>query len=335
MRLPAAFAAAIVFLLLSGCVSDGDPRIGTVERELVVYTYDGLTSEWGLGPRIFPLFEAECGCRVKTVAPGDVGSMMSRLIAEKASPQADVALGIDNTFRPAAVANDLFAPYEPANAGSVGEALVDGDFRFIPFDWGYLAFVYDSEKISNPPQSLDDLLQPEFRGKFAIEDARTSSPGKVFLYWVAAEKGSSTRDYLIALKRQVLTVTPGWSEAYNLFTSGEVPMVLSYSTSPAYHEINENTTKYRAAVFKRLPRQIEYVSVVKGAPHPELAREFAEFMLSPAAQREIPLGNYMYPASTSTELPEAFAELPVPEGFVPEPAGADKWLEVWEEVFSP
>jgi thiamine transport system substrate-binding protein len=41
------------------------------------------------------------------------------------------------------------------------------------------------------------------------------------------------------LKGRVLTVTPGWSEAYGLFTKGEAPMVLSYTTSPAYHVIAE------------------------------------------------------------------------------------------------
>ena len=41
------------------------------------------------------------------------------------------------------------------------------------------------------------------------------------------------------LKDRVLTVTPGWSEAYGLFTKGEAPMVLSYTTSPAYHMIAE------------------------------------------------------------------------------------------------
>ena len=306
----------------------------TPTPELVVYTYDGITSEWGLGPKIFPAFERQCGCKVKVVAPGDVGSFLSRLIAEKNNAKADVALGIDNTFKRIAKEKDLLQPYTPKNFGEVDPSLFDGDYRFIPFDWGYVAFVYDSEALPNPPASLDDLLKPEYRKKFVLEDARTSSPGKVFLHWVAAEKGDATRAYLQALKPQVLTVTPGWSEAYNLFLAGEAPMVLSYSTSPAYHLINENTTRYQAAIFSSLPRQVEYVSLVKNAPHPELAKRFVEFMLSEEAQQEVPLGNYMYPAVPSTPLPDAFGLTPFPSAAVPSVENESAWLPLWEETFS-
>src|SRR3546814_1326957 len=43
--------------------------------------------------------------------------------------------------------------------------------------------------------------------------------------------------------------TKGWSEAYGLFLEGEAPMVLSYSTSPAYHMIAEDEDRYQAAGF--------------------------------------------------------------------------------------
>ena len=57
------------------------------------------------------------------------------------------------------------------------------------------------------------------------------------------------RDAWRRLKPRILTTTPGWSEAYALFTKGEAPMVLSYTTSPAYHMIAENDARYQAASF--------------------------------------------------------------------------------------
>ena len=59
-------------------------------------------------------------------------------------------------------------------------------------------------------------------------------------------------DELAKLKGRMLTVTPGWSESYGLFTKGEAPMVLSYTTSPAYHMIAEGTEKYQAAAFESM-----------------------------------------------------------------------------------
>ena len=47
----------------------------------------------------------------------------------------------------------------------------------------------------------------------------------------------------------IVPVTPGWSEAYGLFLEGEADMVLSYTTSPAYHLIAEEDAGYTAAAF--------------------------------------------------------------------------------------
>ncbi|MFH1200509.1 MAG: thiamine ABC transporter substrate-binding protein, partial [Candidatus Micrarchaeota archaeon] len=71
------------------------------------------------------------------------------------------------------------------------------------------------------------------------------------------------------------------------------------------------------------------------AKNKDLARQFVEFMLSPDAQKEIPLGNYMYPAVPSTPLPEAFKQTPMPSSAVPGVSDGAKWLRLWEEVFSP
>jgi thiamine transport system substrate-binding protein len=309
--------------------------------ELVIYTYDGITSDWGLGPEIFPKFEGKCGCKLKVIAKGDVGVFLSQLIFEKSSPKADIALGIDNTFMGKAIDEDLLEPFEGAGYQSVDPSLFSNlpnstspDLRFIPFDWGYLAFVYDSEKISEPPMSLEELALPKFHKKIILEDARTSSPGKVFLHWVASEYGERTADYLRSLWPNLLTITPGWSEAYNLFLQGEAPIVLSYSTSPAYHIVNENTTKYKAAIFPKLPRQIEFVGIIKGAKNRRLAGQFIEFMLSEDAQGEIPLGNYMYPADPSVPLPDAFRLSAMPSSAPYSMDDDGKWVKIWEEALS-
>jgi ABC transporter substrate-binding protein (ThiB subfamily) len=96
---------------------------------------------------------------------------------------------------------------------------------------------------------------------------------------------------------RVLTVTPGWSEAYGLFTSGEAPMVLSYTTSPAYHMVAEDTDRYQAAEFSEGHYlQIEVAGLLANAPDKDLARDFLGFMMTPGFQNEIPTNNWMLPA---------------------------------------
>ena len=100
-----------------------------------------------------------------------------------------------------------------------------------------------------PPTSLKELVEGDPAEKIVIEDPRTSTPGLGLLLWVKSVYGERRRDAWAKLKDRVLTVTPGWSEAYGLFTKGEAPMVLSYTTSPAYHMVAESTDRYQAAAF--------------------------------------------------------------------------------------
>ena len=69
----------------------------------------------------------------------------------------------------------------------------------------------------------------------------------VFL-WMKAVYGEEADRAWERLSGRVLTVTKGWSEAYGLFLDGEAPMVLSYTTSPAYHQVIEGTDRYKAVI---------------------------------------------------------------------------------------
>src|SRR3546814_5226288 len=72
--------------------------------------------------------------------------------------------------------------------------------------------------------------------------------------------------------------TKGWSEAYGLFLEGEAPLVLSYTTSPAYHMIAEDEDRYQAANFAEGHyMQVEVAAMTKSSDDPELARQFLRF----------------------------------------------------------
>ncbi len=172
--------------------------------------------------------------------------------------------------------------------------------------------------------------------KIVLEDPRTSTPGLGFLLWMKAVYGDQAGDAWQKLKARVLTVTPGWSEAYGLFTKGEAPMVLSYTTSPAYHLVEEKTDRYKAAAFvEGHYLQIEIAGMTSTSDLPALARRFLGFMMEPGFQDLIATKNWMFPAGrTSKPLPEAFATLVVPSKtlqFTPEDVAANRraWTEEW------
>ena len=101
------------------------------------------------------------------------------------------------------------------------------------------------------------------------------------------------------LSDNIVTVTKGWSEAYGLFLEGEADMVLSYTTSPAYHLIAEDDDSKRAVPFDEGHyMQIEVAGKLAGTDQPELADRFLDFMVGEKFQSIIPTTNWMYPAVT-------------------------------------
>ena len=96
---------------------------------------------------------------------------------------------------------------------------------FVPFDYGYFAFIYDSDKLSNPPQNFEALMENQQNLKMVIQDPRSSTPGLGLLLWIKTLYGDEAGDIWKKLSPSVLTITPGWSEAYGLFLKGEADMV--------------------------------------------------------------------------------------------------------------
>jgi len=138
-----------------------------------------------------------------------------------------------------------------------------------------------------------------------------------------------------------VTTTKGWSEAYGLFLEGEAPMVLSYTTSPAYHMIAEGEERYQAAAFAEGHyMQVEVAAMTRSSDEPELARQFLRFMLSPGFQEVIPTAQWMYPAvDLPGGLPDAYGRLVDPAKpllFPAEEVAAERkaWVEEWLKAVS-
>jgi len=285
----------------------------SAKDKLTIYTYDSFVSDWGPGPKIKTAFEATCNCELEWVAVADAVATLNRIKLEGAGSKADILLGIDTSLTSEASATGLFEEHS-IKTENLNLPVPWTDKTFVPYDYGHFAIIYDSEKIKTPPASLDELVNGDPELKIVIQDPRTSSPGLGLLLWIKAVYGDKAAEAWTKLSRRVLTVTPGWSEAYGMFTKGEAPMVLSYTTSPAYHMVAESTDRYRAAAFPEGHyMQIEVAGILKSSQNKPLARRFLDFMTGPGFQDHIPTNNWMWPAGkTSDALPDAFGKLVKP-----------------------
>ena len=318
------FSIITVLISVSGCSKKANVSESR-SKEVIVYTYDSFAGEWGPGGEIARLFNAKTGLTAAFVDCGDGVQVLSRAILEKDNVQADVILGIDNNDSRKALSEGILESYKPQNAEELIpeelRASLCDDWELVPYDYSPFAMIFDTQSNVTEPASLDDLTNPEYAKKIILMDPRTSTPGLGFVSWTKSVKGEAVLDYWRALKPNILTMAPGWSSGYGLFTNGEAPLVISYTSSAAYHVEYDNTDRYKALIFDEgHVMQIEGAGVLKNAPNKAGAQAFMDFLISEEAQDALPLTQWMYPANKNVTLPESYQKgSPIPTKILDSP----------------
>lgn len=287
--------------LLAACGGGGDDETQTV----TILTHDSFV----ITEEQIAAFEEESGYSLQTIAPGDGGVLVNQLILNRDNPQADGVYGIDTFIVRSVLDEDLLDPYtSPALPESAADLVVDE--RLTPIDQGDVCINIDSvwfeEEGLTPPQTLDDLRDPEYASLLAVIDPASSSPGYALLAATAAEYGDEWEEFWTDILDGGARVASGWSDAYYSDFSGAdgdgpYPLVLSYSSSPAAAEGTSHLPH-------TCVRQVEYAGVVTGSANPEGAQAFIDFMLSEDFQSSIPENMYMYPVDDSVDLPAEWQE---------------------------
>ncbi|MFK7761885.1 MAG: thiamine ABC transporter substrate binding subunit [Roseobacter sp.] len=303
---------------------------------LTIYAGDYFTSEWGPGPIIETEFEKFCDCDLQW----STGDLLPRLLLEEERTKADVVIGLTSDVTARARATGLFAPHGQDNA-ALTLPIDWTDDTFLPFNYGHTAFIYNAETMSEPPTSFKALLALPDDVKIVIQDPRTSISGLALVLWVQAVYGDQSSEVWESLSDNILTVTKDWSASYGLFTDGEADMVLSYTTSPAYHMFAEEDFTKKAAIFPEGHYfMVETVAKIADTDQSELADSFMAYVMSRDFQAMIPTANWSLPSALpQSDWPEGWNQLHLPEKvlFYSEEEAADlqvQAIETWRATLS-
>jgi thiamine transport system substrate-binding protein len=299
-----------IFLSITSLASDTKPT-------LTIYTYDSFTASWGAAPKIKEAFEKLYDCNVKFVGMSSSIGALRKIQLEGKNTKADILLGLDTSIAETANKTGLFIKHD-LNTSKLDLPIAYSDENFVPYDYSYFAFVYDADKLKNPPLSFEALAAMPEDFKIVIQDPRSSTPGLGLLLWIKEVYKEKAGEYWKKLSPHILTITKGWSESYGLFLRGEADMVLSYTTSPAYHIIEEKKANYKAANFTEGHYgQIEVAAVLKSSKQKVLAKKFLAFMHSEVFADIIPTTNWAYPVvKTKQGLPKAYEALTIPSKMI-------------------
>ena len=319
-------------------------------QELAVMTHDSFD----ISEEVIQEFEKANNAKVTIFKGGDAGEVLVRAILEKGNPSADLLFGIDNTYLARALKEDIFIVYEsPLLANVPAQFVLDDTSHVMPVDYGYVNLNYDKEYLEKndlqPPTTLEELTQPEWKGKLVVQNPSTSSPGLAFLIATISYFGEDDDydylDFWADLRANDVVVKDGWSDAYYTDFSkygGARPLVVSYATSPAA-EVFFSEGKYtepptgNVLVDKATFLQIEGIGILKGSKNPDLAEKFIDFALDRRFQEDIPGKMFVYPVNRNAQTPDffRFAEVPtLPADIGPATIGEkrEEWIDAWTKV---
>jgi thiamine transport system substrate-binding protein len=334
---------------LSGAQAASTPPAPTT---LTIMTHDSFAASDG----VVKDFEQANHAKLQFLKSGDAGTALNKAILSKGAPLADVFYGVDNTYLSRALQADIYMPYaSPALASNKipAEFQLDPSDRALPVDYGDVCVNYDrayfSSKGLNPPQTLEDLALPAYKGLLVTENPATSSPGLAFLLATISHFGPDRYlDFWKQMRANDVKVDDGWETAYYTDFSGSSgkgsrPLVVSYASSPPAEVIFATPTPPEAPTASIVGpgtcfRQIEFVGILKGTKNLELAQKWVDYMLGPEFQADMPLQMFVFPVNPGVALPPEFkqwAQVPAqPATLNPDDIAAqrDAWIAAWTQT---
>ena len=309
------FLGKIIILAVIGCMAvPACTRKVESGPAVRVLTYSSLGGKGGFLESVAEEFRTRSGCELRVETTPGAAQVLSYLEEPAQRERLDVLMGVDEILferaSPWLLSLDLLTPDQLERFDPLLKARVRKGF--VPVDYGALTFIYrksGEDAIRHPPTRLSDLVKPEFKKRWMVQDPRASSPGLLFFLYVDSILKVSQ------MRTQWLALAPGWDSSYKMFLSGEVPMVWSYLTSLAYHASKGEAERYGHVKFAEgFPLQVEGLGVINRSGNPleqnPCIRKWIAFVLDPSIQSRLVEKQWMMPVVTGAALPPFFRNLP-------------------------
>jgi len=273
------FLSLLSLLALPG-FSEGTPEEGAEEKELTVYT--------PAGPEIVnivvPRFQEEYGVVVNTVEAG-TGQLFNRIKAEAANPQADIMFtgGIDSGGAFREYLDDYVSKHDDDLIVSAKDHPWYNAVFLHPMGIIYNENLVDEGEV----KGWRDLTDPKWEGKVLMPDPRKSGSafGELTIFLHVFGREGPAWDFVEDLYRN-LVVTTSSSHTYKFVVSGEYPLGLTHERN-AYRYAQAGEPVGFVYPEEGTAVRPDGLYLIKGAPHPNLARTFIDFVLSEDVMQEL------------------------------------------------
>ena len=241
------------------------------------------------------------------------GEVPAKIEEENGNPSADVWFGGTNNPYDELAGKGFLEAYEAINASHLLSPLYKNpDNYWYGIYTGILGFMVNTDELERmgleAPQSWDDLLKPEYQGLIWLSNYKTAGTPKLVANLMIQLKGHDEGiQYLVDLDKNVEVYTKSGSGPSKNVGTGECVIGIGF-LHDGITQIIDNGYENVALVIPAdgTTCEIGPVAIFKGAAHPNAAKLFVEYALSPdCVELADDNGSYQFLVIDNAEQPEA------------------------------
>jgi iron(III) transport system substrate-binding protein len=275
------FVLLLAVLVLSPCFAGGQ------QEEKVLHIYTAFDTEEA--KYYIEAFEKETGIDVEWVRMSS-GEVLARVEAEANNPQASVWHAGSNTSHINAASKGLLEPYQPDIDFELPEVFHADDWAWTGFYSGAIGFISNTEYLEEndveAPTSWEDLLNPVFRKNVSMAYPYTSGTAYTTYATIIQMIGlEDTLDWWEKFDRQSIhQYTKSGTGCIPQVGLGEVAVGIAFSHDILAKGVNQGYPVKMTFPEEGTGYEVGGLSIIKGAPEPELAKQFIDWCYSVEAQ---------------------------------------------------
>ncbi len=244
------------------------------------------------------------------------GEVAAKIEEENGHPSADVWFGGTTDPYNVSSSKGLLEQYEPKNASH----LISDKFKSTNKDWygiykGILGILYDKEELErlklDVPQDYKDLVDPKYKGLIWSSNYNTAGTAKLIINTVIQKYGHDQGiQYLVDLDKNIAQYTKSGSGPSKAIGTGECTIGIGMLHDGIYQIVDQEHENVGLQIpSSGASYEVGATAIFKGAAHPNAAKLWIEYALSPAcvdlAQKN---GSYQFLVLDNAKQPEIATE---------------------------
>ena len=244
------------------------------------------------------------------------GEVQAKIEEENGNPSADVWFGGTTDPYNVVAAEGLLEPYAAVNASHLlGDQYKDKDGNWYGIYKGILGFMVNKDSLADKgleaPKDWDDLLKPEYKDLIWLSNYNTAGTAKLVINTMIQKYGHDAGiQYLVDLDKNIEVYTKSGSGPSKNVGTGECTIGIGFLHDGITQIVDNGYDNIELVIpSSGTSFEIGATAIFKGAKHPNAAKLWIEYALSPDCVNQAKdFGSYQFLVIDNAEQPSQAAE---------------------------